>query len=112
MTKYSESDFHGLSSEFIKESIVLLIDLDESLVKILTNELASGNKIGHVSKGWPSKNGILVQLIGKMNLKVSLPDNVQYKHVNDPHYWIHEFTTYNGSNQEDHDILICNEREI
>ena len=112
ITEYLESNFKGLSVELIAQYIALLANLDESLTTILLSELSAGNKIKHVNKGWPSKNGIMVQMAGKMDLNMALPKTVQYKHINDPHYWMHQFTTYNGSNQKNHDLLICGDNEI
>ena len=112
MKKLELSDFKGLSAPLVEDAIELLTNLDERLLVLLEKELAAGNKIARVSKGWPSKDGLLVQMSGKVKLDVNLPEGVQYEFRNDPHYWIHEFTTYNGLNQANHDMLICNDKSL
>ncbi len=99
--------FKGVGEHLIQGFIELAIKLDPRLMKLLEAELDSGNFICSVSSGWPSKNGVIIQLTNKINLNYELESGVNYKHVNDPHYWIHEFTTFNGSNSDSYDLLIC-----
>jgi len=108
----SHQDFKGISQSLIPECILLLEKLDQRLVDILKLELLDGNKIGCVSSGWPSKNGIIVEMIGRMNLKRDLPDGVYYNHTNDPHYWMHEYTTFNGVDSDQYDLIVCSDRSI
>jgi len=108
----SHEDFKGISQSLIPECINLVKNLDGRLADILRLELLNGNKIGYVSGGWPSKNGIIVEMVGRMNLKHDLPDGVYYNHINDPHYWMHEYTTFNGSNLDKYDLIVCGNREI
>lgn len=105
--KIEAKHFKAVGEHLIQDFIELASKLDSRLMKLLEAELDSGNFICSVSSGWPSKNGVIIQLTNKMNLNYELEGGVNYKHVNDPHYWIHEFTTFNGDNSESYDLLIC-----
>jgi hypothetical protein len=99
--------FKGVGEHLIQGFIEIANKLDPRLMKLLEAELYSGNQICSATSGWPSKNGVIIQLVHKINLKYELENGVNYKHVNDPHYWIHEFSTFNGDNSVSYDLLIC-----
>ena len=99
--KIEPKHFKGVGENLIANK------LDPRLMKLLESELDSGTLIMGASRGWPSKNGVMVQLQSKMNLSHELEGGVSYKHINAPHYWIHQYTTLDGDNYNSYDLLIC-----
>lgn len=60
------------------------------LTKILNHEIMLGNEIIESSEGWPNESTIIVFLkkpfIGKYEI-----DFVEYRNIDDPHYWKAEY---------------------
>lgn len=60
------------------------------LKKVLNDEIAAGNEVVETSRGWPGK--LCVWLSEPFRRKVSpLPDGVELRDINDPHYWKAEY---------------------
>ena len=71
---------------------MLLAQFDENLSVILTRELNAGNKIAEVWSGWPHRESIFVILETPFkNVHQSLPRDIDFKDINDPHYWKAEY---------------------
>ena len=63
---------------------------------ILEAELAAGNAIGDCTRGWPEKNSIVIALRKPFRpLCGPLPANLEYREVNDTHWWKAEYATKN-----------------
>jgi hypothetical protein len=80
-----------LPGDFMK-CIRILEALDERLKEILFEEIEEGNRIFDVTAGWPEKDGIMVQMrfpFKKKHRKLG----VDYKTLQDPHYWKEEYST-------------------
>lgn len=57
------------------------------LKSILDNEIRLGNEINETAKDWPYKNGISVFLRQPFKEYYHLFPGIEYKDINDPHYW-------------------------
>ena len=67
----------------------------ESFSKVLTGiveaELKLGNSVDETAIGWPTtNNGIVVFLRKPFKAKYQAPE-LQFREVNDPHYWLSEY---------------------
>lgn len=70
-------------------------ELSQSIETILKAEIAKGNRIVESSKGWPEKKSSLIILEGPFHKKYSI-DNLEYREINDPHYWKEEYYDSNS----------------
>jgi RimJ/RimL family protein N-acetyltransferase len=71
-----------------------LRDLSPDLKPFLDAELAAGNEIGDCTRGWPEKDSVIVALRKPFRLPTgALPPNVEYREVNDTHWWKAEYAT-------------------
>jgi RimJ/RimL family protein N-acetyltransferase len=69
-----------------------LRELSPDLKPILDAELAAGNEIGDCTRGWPEKDSIIVALRKPFRSPTApLPANVEYREVNDTHWWKAEY---------------------
>jgi hypothetical protein len=57
---------------------------------ILEVELDAGNDIAETSEGWPETESIMV-FLKKPFLKVHVNTTLQFRELNDPHWWKSEF---------------------
>ncbi len=76
-------------------------NFSSTLTKILVSEIMNGNEIVETSKGWPNANTIIVYLKKPFIDNYEI-DNIEYRNINDPHYWKAEYF----DNQTNH-ILAC-----
>jgi [ribosomal protein S5]-alanine N-acetyltransferase len=68
--------------------------LDARLKTILQAEIAAGNEIAETGGGWPDRDSVFVRLRQTFYTRPSaLADGVEYKELNDPHWWQAEFST-------------------
>ena len=104
--EFSKHNFKNPNSEMIQGFLENLERLDIGLKKILAQELKEGNRIGSVSRRWPQEHSTIVELTNRMRLDYKLSGGVFYNHLNDPHYWIHEYTTFDGKDTSRCDILV------
>ena len=59
---------------------------------LLEAELAAGNGIAGVGRGLHGRDAVLVLLSGPFRVKpISLPTDVEWRAVNDPHWWKEEY---------------------
>ncbi|MDH7462158.1 hypothetical protein QEG73_12745 [Chitinophagaceae bacterium 26-R-25] len=65
-------------------------DFSSTLSKILNRELELGNEIVETSKGWPEETTIII-LLKKPFINKYESENVEYRIINDPHYWNAEY---------------------
>ncbi len=72
-----------------------------TLTKILNQEIELGNKIVETSTGWSEENTIIV-FLGKPFKADYEFENIEYRDINDPHYWKAEY--YDKSTNH---ILAC-----
>ena len=72
-----------------------------TLAKLLNRELELGNEIVETSKGWPEEDTIIIFLDKPFKVIHSF-DNIEYRNINDPHYWKAEY--YDASTGH---ILAC-----
>ena len=103
---YFPDHFLVPDSRFFARYDELLKLLDLRLQKILESELNKGNKIVEVSKGWPGQNSIIVQLANALQVDHILEQGIVYRYTNDPHYWIHEYSTDDSNGSENVDLLV------
>jgi hypothetical protein len=67
------------------------IDKFSSALKIiLIQEIELGNEITETLKGWPDEQTIIIFLKKTFARKYTL-ENVEYRNINDPHYWKAEY---------------------
>jgi hypothetical protein len=67
-------------------------ELCQELRPLLDAELAAGNPIVETWKGWPHKDSLYIMLASPFRVQhASLPPEVQFRAVDDPHYWKSEF---------------------
>ena len=71
------------------------------LKKILDAELARGNTVQEVSD-WPPKCQLIVILKRPFHRPYELEPHVEFRELNDPHYWKSEYS-YRGGTQ----VLAC-----
>ena len=71
------------------------------LQAILDAELARGNTISEVG-AWPPKCRLLVQLRRPFYTRYETPPEIEYEHINDPHYWKSEYRFRGGE-----EVLAC-----
>lgn len=76
---------------------VLDFKISQSIEAILKAEITHGNKIIESSKGWPEKESTLILLEQPFRKKYSI-DKLQFKVLNDPHYWKEEY--YDSNNKQ------------
>ncbi|MBK1877086.1 hypothetical protein [Pelagicoccus mobilis] len=98
--KFDSSHFKATAS-MVDQMIALLDEFAPELKAILQAEIKEGNKISEVSKGWPETNSIFVQTSRPFKKRYDEP-KIEYKNLNDPHYWKEEYTTKNKRN-----LLVC-----
>ncbi|CAL2104429.1 conserved protein of unknown function [Tenacibaculum sp. 190130A14a] len=67
-----------------------------SIEIILNAEITKGNKIVESSKGWPEKKSTLIILEKPFHEKYEI-DNLEYRCLNDPHYWKEEYLDKSNS---------------
>lgn len=72
-----------------------------TLTKILNQEIELGNEIVETSKGWPDENTIIILLKKPFTTEYQL-DNIEYRNIEDPHYWKAEYF----DNSKNH-VLAC-----
>jgi len=65
-------------------------ELSPLISHILEKELADGNQVVEVSKGWPHKNSKII-LMGKPFQKKYEVDGLAFRKINDPYYWKEEY---------------------
>jgi len=65
-------------------------DISPLIEKILKSELNRGNSIVESSKGWPERKSTLIILKLPFHKKYTF-ENIEYKDINDPHYWKEEY---------------------
>ena len=67
-------------------------ELCEELRPLLDAELAAGNPIVETWKGWPHNDSLFIMFGGPFRVQYAiLPPGVQFRAVDDPHYWKSEF---------------------
>ena len=66
----------------------------EELTEILKAELARGNEIAETS-AWPTKCKTLIILKRRFHKPYEVK-NLEYRKINDPHYWHAEYATKSG----------------
>jgi hypothetical protein len=72
---------HPVDKQYINE-------LCEELLPLLEAELAAGNSIVETWKGWPYKDSLYIMLANPFKVPPeTLPRNVRFVAVDDPHYW-------------------------
>lgn len=70
-------------------------EISQLIETILKAEIAQGNRIVESSKGWPEKESTLIILERPFHKKYSI-DNLEYREINDPHYWKEEYSDNNN----------------
>ncbi len=65
-------------------------EFSDTLKIILSSEIKYGNEIVETSKGWPDNDSIII-FLKKPFLKTYQAKNVEYRDVNDRHYWKAEY---------------------
>jgi len=78
-----------------------ILILSQSLKEILTAEIIYGNKVIETSECWPKANSIIIFLEKPFHKIYSLY-NIEFKEINDPHYWKSEY--YDNLSEQ---ILAC-----
>ncbi|HBG70217.1 MAG: hypothetical protein A2W93_13320 [Bacteroidetes bacterium GWF2_43_63] len=78
-----------------------ILKLSDSLKPILDRELEKGNEILETSNGWPCENSIII-FLKKPFILTHKNESVEYRELNDPHYWKAEY--YDKNNKH---ILAC-----
>lgn len=68
----------------------LKFEISQPIEEILNAEIAYGNKIVESSQGWPDKESTLI-LLEKPFHKTYSTDKLEYRDINDPHYWKEEY---------------------
>lgn len=76
-------------------------NFSSTLTAILTQEIKLGNEIVETSKGWPEEKTIII-FLKKPFLEEYLLENVEFRNVDDPHYWKAEYFDYSTKH-----ILAC-----
>jgi hypothetical protein len=77
--------------------------LDPALKQILEKELANGNVVFETWRGWPKPETICIALGRPFSVPhLSLPEGVEFREVNDPHYWKAEYR-----HEPSHHMLVC-----
>ncbi len=61
-----------------------------ALKPILNREIEQGNVIIETSAGWPEQNSIII-FLEKPFLTQHKIDKIEYRSLNDPHYWKAEY---------------------
>ena len=74
----------------------------ERLKSILDNEISLGNEINETAKDWPYANGITIFLRQPFSQYYHLFTGIEYKEVNDPHYWKSQYF-----DSITNDLLVC-----
>ncbi|WP_299162063.1 hypothetical protein [uncultured Tenacibaculum sp.] len=69
----------------------LNIEINPTIEIILKHEIKYGNSISEISKGWQKKNSILIILEKPFSKKYTI-EGLEYRHINDPHYWKEEYS--------------------
>jgi NMD protein affecting ribosome stability and mRNA decay len=91
------------NDEAIKIQKKHLTELNTDLYKILEKEIAAGNNIVETSAGWPKPESIFVMLEKPFMTEInSLPHDIVFNEVNDPHNWKAEFVSESSQH-----ILAC-----
>lgn len=72
-------------------------EISQSIEKILKAEITNGNRIVESSKGWPEKESTLIILERPFHKKYNI-ENLEYREINDPHYWKEEY--YDNNNKQ------------
>ena len=70
-------------------------EISQSIKAILNSEIAQGNRVVESSKGWPEKESTLIILEKPFHEKYGI-DNLEYRDINDPHYWKEEYNDKNN----------------
>lgn len=111
--KIIQHHFSNMAVNLLDQALMDVKTLDKRLMPLLIKELELGNKITSVSLGWPTKNSSMVQMKYKLQVDHSVENGVRYVHRNDPHYWIHEYTTFSGNESDSgsDDAIISGDRE-
>ena len=66
--------------------------LNTKLKRLLCDELSKGNLIDNVTTGWPKDTSIVVSMSKRLTIKFWKPKGVTYRKLNDPRYWVHEYS--------------------
>jgi len=61
-------------------------------LQLLCDELSKGNLIDKVTTGWPKDTSIVVPMSERLTIRFWKPKGITYRKLNDPHYWIHEYS--------------------
>jgi hypothetical protein len=78
-------------------------ELCQELRPLLDAELAAGNTIFETWKGWPHKDSLYIMLARPFRVQhASLPSDVQFCAIDDPHYWKSELIC-----DKNHHALAC-----
>jgi hypothetical protein len=81
----------------------MLSGLCPALAGILAAEVAAGNRVGEVSRGWPEPASIVVGLTQPFRAVLpGLPAGVVLREVNDTHWWKAEYHHADSGH-----LLIC-----
>ena len=72
-----------------------------TLTEILSQEVELGNEIVETSKGWPEEKTIIIFLKKPFIAEYRL-ENVEYRNVDDPHYWKAEYVDHSTKH-----VLAC-----
>jgi RimJ/RimL family protein N-acetyltransferase len=71
-----------------------LRELCAELKPIVEAELGAGNEIAECTRGWPAKDSIVIAFRKPFRAPtVALPANIEYREVNDTHWWKAEFAS-------------------
>ena len=70
-------------------------EISHSIKVILNSEIAQGNRVVESSKGWPEKESTLIILEKPFHEKYRI-DNLEYRDINDPHYWKEAYNDKNN----------------
>ncbi|MDL5046000.1 hypothetical protein QQ054_08130 [Oscillatoria amoena NRMC-F 0135] len=81
-----------LSPQDVLRFVKILKGLHPKLSEILEVEIHSGNRIAHVTEGWPDAGSIVVALSKPFN-KVYTKEGIVFELPNDPHYWKQGYAT-------------------
>jgi RimJ/RimL family protein N-acetyltransferase len=75
-------------------TLPIVAELHPSLAELLRAELAAGNEVMESGRGWPDAASVFVRVKHPFRARpATLPNDVTYNEVNDPHWWKAEYTS-------------------
>jgi len=98
--KVNIANAQNVSTNFMKTQ-EHIDNYSSTLTKILNQEVELGNEIVETSKGWPDEKTILIFLKKPFMAKYTF-ENVEYRNVDDPHYWKAEYVDHSTKH-----VLAC-----